>query len=291
MGCLHAAFMVEAGLQVSLLDHDAERAWYIHKHGVTLSLPNGSSRQVPVHATAQPSEMEAADLLLVAVKAYATAAAIQWAAPVINNKTCVLTLQNGLGNYETIREQVPAKQVLAGSTSSGTTVLGPGQIRVAGIGETMLGSPAGEHGRAEDAAACFARAKLPVQVTRDVDTTLWRKALINAAINPLGALTRRRNGELVEDGALRRLLGQVAKEAHRVAVAVGMDLAAMDPVALVEEVCRKTAANQCSMLQDVLAGRQTEIQQINGEIVRRGKEQKVRTPLNEALRALIEGIS
>jgi 2-dehydropantoate 2-reductase len=290
MGCLHGALMAEAGLSVVLLDHDPERAWYLNQNGITLTFPDGSSRQVPVHCSADPLEMEPADLVLISVKAYHTATAIQWAAPVINKRTCVLTLQNGLGNYEILQQHVPPRQVLAGATSSGATALGPGRIRVAGIGETILGSPPRNKARAEDAAGCFSEAGLPVRVTTDVDGTLWRKAIINAALNPLGALTLRRNGELVEQPSLRRLLGKVAREAHQAALAVGMDLADLDPVAAVEEVCRQTAANHCSMLQDVLAGRQTEIRQINGEIVRRAREKRVRTPLNQALMALIEGM-
>ena len=290
MGCLHAALMAEAGLHAALLDYNSERSWYLSQNGITLNFPDGSSRQVPVHCTAKPIEMETADLVLICVKAHATAAAIQWAAPVINAQTCVLTLQNGLGNYEILQEHVNPKQVLAGTTSSGATMLGPGSIRVAAIGETILGSPSGDKARATDAAGCFSEADLPVSVTTDVDTTLWRKLVLNAAINPLGAVSLRRNGELVEHLALRKLLGKVAREAHAAALAVGIDLNDMDPVALVEEVCRKTATNQCSMLQDILAGRKTEIKQINGELVKRAKEKKTKVPLNEALIGLVEAM-
>jgi 2-dehydropantoate 2-reductase len=282
--------MAEAGMHAVLLDYNAERSWYLNQNGVTLTFSDGSSRQVPVHCTAKPIEMDTAELVLICVKAHATAAAIQWAAPVINAQTCVLTLQNGLGNYEILQQHVAPKQVLAGTTASGATVVGPGTIRVAAIGETIFGSPAGDNARAEDAAGCFREADLPVSTTTDVDTALWRKLVLNAAINPLGAISQRRNGELVEHASLRKLLGKVAREAHHAAVAVGIDLQDMDPVAAVEEVCRKTATNQCSMLQDILAGRQTEIKQINGELVRRAKEKKAKVPLNEALIGLVEAM-
>ncbi len=290
MGCLHGALLAEAGLQVSLLYHDPERASRLSRSGVTLTFPDGTLRQVSVPCTAQPAEMAPADLVLMFTKTYHTESAIRFAAPIVGKKTSVLTLQNGLGNYEILQQHVPPRQVLAGSTASGATLLGLGQVRVAGIGEAVLGSPAGDKKRAEQAAALFRQADVPVRVTTDVDGTLWRKAIINSALNPLGALTLRRNGELVEHASLRKLLGRVAQESHRAALAVGMGLANMDPVAAVEEVCRKTAANHCSMLQDVLAGRQTEIRQINGEIVRRAREKRVKTPLNQALVALIEGI-
>ncbi len=291
MGCLHAALLAEAGLRVTLLDHKEERAATLAREGVSLEMPDGSTRTVPVPATGYPESVETADLVLILTKAYDTEDAIRHAAPVIGEGTSVLTLQNGLGNYEILQRHVPPAQVLAGVTSSGATLLGVGRIRVAGIGAITLGSPVGNWERAEAAAEVFRRAGLTAQVTDNVDAALWRKAIINAAINPLGALTGRRNGELLQHPPLRRLLGRVAQEAHQVALAAGLPLGDLDPMATVEEVCQATAANQCSMLQDVLAGRPTEIEQINGEIVRRGKATSLPTPLNEALVALIKGVS
>ena len=117
-----------------------------------------------------------------------------------------------------------------------------------------------------------------------------RAAVRRTALNPLGALTRRHNGELLALPPLRDLLGRVATETHAVALALGLPLEDLDPLAAVEEVCQNTAGNQCSMLQDVLAGRRTEIQQINGEIVRRGQAVEANVTLNEALVALVEGL-
>jgi len=291
MGCLHAALLAEAGVRVTLLDHHPERAAALTREGLFLEMPDGSTRTVAVPTTAHPEEIGTADLVLILTKAYDTEAAVRHAAPVIGEDTSVLTLQNGLGNYEILQRHVPPAQVLAGVTSSGATLLGPGRIRVAGVGAIALGSPTGDHHRAEAAAEVFRQAGLTAQVTSDVDAALWRKAIVNAAINPLGALTGRRNGQLLEHPPLRRLLGRVAQEAHRAALAAGLPLAGLDPVATVEEVCQATAANQCSMLQDVLAERQTEIEQINGEIVRRGKAAGAPAPLNEALVTLIKGVS
>lgn len=291
MGCLHAALLAGAGLRVTLLDYREERAAVLARDGLSLEMPDGSTRRVAVPATAQAKSLGVADLLLIFTKAYDTEVAIRHAAPVIGEETSVLTLQNGLGNYEILERHVPPAQVLAGVTSSGATLLGPGRIRVAGIGVITLGSPVGNRQRADAAAEVFRHAGLAAQVTDNVDAALWRKAIINAAINPLGALTGRRNGELLEHPPLRRLLGRVAQEAYQVALAAGLPLVGLDPVATVEEVCQATAANQCSMLQDVLAGRQTEIEQINGEIVRRAQATGVPTPLNETLVALIKGVS
>lgn len=290
MGCLHAAWLAEAGLPVTLLDYRPERAQQISEQGVHMLLPDETTRTAAVPCTADASSLPPADLVIVLTKAYDTAAAIESALPLVTADTSVLTLQNGLGNYEILQEYVPPAQVLAGTTPSGATLLDVGRIRVAGLGQAVIGSPAGDGQRAEVVAALFRQAGLAAEVTDDVDAALWRKAIINAAINPLGALTRRRNGELLEIDSLHSLLGQVAQEAHRIALACGIRLADLDAGAAVEQVCRDTAQNQCSMLQDVLAGRRTEVQQINGEIVRRAKEAKLPAPLNAALIALIEGV-
>jgi 2-dehydropantoate 2-reductase len=290
MGGLHAALFAEAGLPVTLLDHRPERAAEIAARGVRLTFLDGQARTVAVPCTAEPAALSPAELLIVFTKAYDTAAALAWARAVVGPETTVLTLQNGLGNWEIIQQGISPGRVLAGSTSSGATLTGVGEIRVAALGETVLGSPTGDRPRAEAVAALFTRAGLPAPVTEDVDAALWRKAILNAAVNPLGALTRRRNGQLLEVPALRELLGRVATEAHAVALALGIGLSEMDPAAAVEEVCRKTATNQCSMLQDVQAGRRTEIEQINGEIVGRAVAAGVPTPLNQALIALVEGL-
>ena len=289
MGCLHAALFAEAGLSVVLLDHDPDRATAIRREGLRVTFPGTDQHTVKVPCTAEPLGLSA-ELLLVFTKAYDTESALAFAAPAIGAQTTVLTLQNGLGNYETISRQVGPDRVLAGSTSSGATLTGVGEIRVASIGEAVFGSPSGNRARAAEAAAFFEQAGLVARLTDDVDAALWRKAILNAAINPLGALTRRRNGELLEVPELRALLGRVATESHAIALGLGLALEGLDPVATVEQVCRDTATNQCSMLQDVLAGRRTEIAQINGEILRRAQSAEIPAPLNEALVALIEGV-
>ncbi len=246
---------------------------------------------VPVDCRAEPAELPPADVLLVFTKAYDTEVAINDARPLVVPGTAVLTLQNGLGNYQTIQRYVDSKQVLAGTTSSGATLLGPGHIRQAGVGDIVLGSPAGNAELAQRGAAIFKSADRSVRVTADVDTVLWCKALINCAINPLTALTRRRNGELLEIAALRELMMRVAEEVYAVGEAVGIDWGDFAPAAAVEQVCETTASNQSSMLQDILAGRRTEIDYINGEVARIACEHNTAAPLCECLAALVRGHS
>jgi len=202
MGCLHAALLGRMPhLDVALLDHRADRAAVIDKQGVIIEAP-ADTYTVSVPCTANAQELSTADLVIIFTKAYDTAAAAEHCAPVVGPATAVLTLQNGLGNYQILQEHFPLEQVLAGTTSSGATLLDVGQVRQAGLGQIVLGSPTGNQSLAGKVAELLKSAGLEVQLTADVDALLWRKVLINCAINPLTALTRRRNGELLESAAL-----------------------------------------------------------------------------------------
>ncbi len=291
MGCLHAALLGRMPhLDVALLDHRADRAELINEQGVIIEATAGTCT-VSVPCTADAQELSIADLVIIFAKAYDTAEAAEHCAPVVGPETAVLTLQNGLGNYQILEESLPAKQVLAGTTSSGATLLGMGRVRQAGLSQIVLGSPTGNQSLADSTVELLKPAGLEVQLTADVDALLWRKVLINSAINPLTALTRRRNGELLEIAALRDLAGQVAKEVYSVGQAVGIDWGQFDPRREVEEVCRATAANQSSMLQDILAGRRTEVEYITGVVADAAERHGVAAPLCQCLTVLVEGFT
>jgi 2-dehydropantoate 2-reductase len=206
---------------------------------------------------------------------------------------------------------VGAARVAVGVTFEGATLLGPGEVRHAGRGPTLVGAcpengltpqpplPTADRGRQErgseaDRLAAFAdllcRAGFDARVVTDIEGVLWGKAIVNAAINPLTALWRVPNGELLANADRRALLVGLAKEATAVATARGITLPYPDPVARVEEVCRATAANRSSMLQDVERGRPTEIDSINGVIVAEGRRLGVPTPVNETVWRLVRGL-
>jgi len=288
MGCLHAALLGRSGLSVALLDHRESRAQQIRERGIAVDLPDGRSR-VEMPCSSEAAVFHPAKLVLVFTKSAATADAMARALPACDDDTTVLTLQNGLGNWERIAAIVPAERVLAGTTSTGATLVDVGSVRLKGMGTIRLGSPTGDRGWAEQAAEVLEGAGLACEVTDDVESALWTKAIINAAINPLTALTGRPNGELLDDDGLRGTLALVAEEAAAVARACGA-VVPDEIVAVVEGVCRQTAGNRSSMLQDLSAGRLTEIDFINGEIARRGAAVGVRTPLCSALTALIQDI-
>ncbi len=287
MGCLHAALLAEAGLRVALLDHRPERAARINEQGIIVE-SGEETRTIPVWCTADPHELLAERLVMVLVKAYDTEDAVARAFPAIGEDASVLTLQNGLGNYERICEIVSEVRVLVGTTTTGATLLGDGHVREAGRGITQIGAPVGNPRRVRGAVGILSGAGIDVEGTPAIEDSVWAKAIVNAAINPLTALTGLRNGQLLEIPALRALLGEVTEEAAMVARRCGI-FVREDISDLVEGICRQTAENRSSMLQDVSAGRRTEIDYINGEIARRASEKGAEAPLCEALTALVHG--
>ena len=289
MGCLHAALLAEGGARVGLLDHRPERAARIAARGISLER-DGAVSEAPIACSAEAGDFHPARIILILVKAWATAEATRHALPAAGEDTLMLTLQNGLGNWERIAQVIPAERVLAGTTSTGATLLDEGVVRLAGMGRTLLGSPAGRSDRARQAAELLSASGVPAEAVEDVESALWTKAIVNAAINPLTALTRRRNGELLEDEGLRATLALVADEAAAVARACGAEVP-VDMASVVEEVCRQTSTNRSSMLQDMLAGRRTEIDFINGEIARRAAEEDIAAPLCAAMTALVRAAS
>ncbi len=226
------------------------------------------------------------DFVIVATKSYDTADAMRSLRPLARS-AAFLTLQNGLGNAEIIARD--AARVVAGTTAHGVTFLGPGEIRHAGVGDTTIGAWT----RVDDATVVLLRdlleeAGVRARITADVRSELWAKLVVNASINPLGALAGVPNGLLVSDPALRRLLEDVARETAAVARSAGARVDAEDLVRRTRLVARRTAANRASMLQDLDRGRRTEIDAISGAVLQEAERGHAEAPLNRALFALVK---
>ncbi|MCK4400565.1 2-dehydropantoate 2-reductase [Candidatus Bathyarchaeota archaeon] len=290
MGCLYGGHLAEAGVDVSLMDVWREHVDAINAKGLHMTGVSGD-RVVHVPATIDPETVGEIDLMLLFVKSYDTAQAMRDSGPLIGGDTCVLTLQNGLGNLEAITEVVGAGRVLGGTTSHGSTLVGPGEIRHAGVGPTVIGTlDGGSRSMAETAADMFNGAGLQTRVSGDVRGDIWGKVLVNLGINALTALTGLRNGQLLEIPELRLLMRLAVEEGMMVAEADGVDLSIIDHVAHVYEVAEATGANRSSMLQDVDRGRRTEIDALNGAVVGLGEKLGVETPVNRALTSLVKGL-
>ncbi len=290
MGCLFTALLVEAKQEVCLLDKSPERADRIGRTGIRVE-GIGGTRTVPVSTTADPNDAREVDLVFVWVKAYDTASAVSTVDPVLTRRTPVVTLQNGLGNVEAIARYADPDRIVGGTTAHGATLLDVGSIRHAGKGNTAIGKVSGgRDSDLEDVASLLCGAGLDTEVCEDVEGTIWSKLVVNAAINPLTAITGLRNGQLLESGETRRLLDLASDESAWIASRCGVTLAYPDPRESARDVCRTTAQNRSSMLQDILRGRRTEIDSINGALVGKAEELGIQAPVNETLTCLVRSI-
>ncbi len=289
LGCVFAARLADHA-EVWMLGAWVEGISAVQRNGVRVEEPDGTTRQVYVHAASDPDEAPPADVALVLVKSYQTPRAAAWASLVLAPNGLAVTLQNGLDNAAVLAAAVGEDRAVAGVTYNGATLLGPGQARHVAHQSTYIG---GQPATAERVAALVMllnQAGLEAHMPPDIEGRLWGKAVANAAINPLTALWRVPNGQVCATEARCALLTVLAGEAVAVAQAKGVVLPFADPIAYVKEVCQRTAANRSSMLQDVERGRQTEIDSINGVIVAEGQRLGVPVPVNEVVWRLVRGI-
>lgn len=290
MGCLLAAFLSKSKEDIWLLDKDKERALKINSQGITLEGVTGNW-QAKVKAESDPKKIGEADLVVICVKSYNTKEAILHARPLIAEKTAVLTLQNGIGNIEVIAEVVGGDKVIGGVTNEGATLLGIGSIRHAGRGETVIGRIDGKIPvEMRYIREIFKKCGLETRISRDIKGLLWSKLIINVGINALTAITRLNNGRLVEFEGTRKVLREAVTEATKIAKRKRIKLIYDDPLAKVEAVCEATAGNVSSMLQDVLKKKRTEIDFINGVIVRQAQELGISATVNSVLVGLVKTI-
>ena len=257
----------------------------LNDEGIRIETQASESRFV-VRATNQVQLAGNADFVLVLVKSWQTQRAAQQAAQVLQEGGLALTLQNGLGNYEKLAELLSAARLAMGVTTQGAALLGPGHIRFAGGGDTYLGYNEQTVSEVKILASLFNQADIPTKLTDDLEAALWGKLVANAGINPLTALLRVPNGELLNRPDAEALMVAAAEETASVAAAQGVTIS-FEAAERVREVARVTAENRSSMLQDVLRGAPTEIDAISGAVVRAGKRLGVATPVNDVLWKLI----
>jgi 2-dehydropantoate 2-reductase len=289
VGSLFAANLAQLeDVEVWAYDASREHVDAINAHGLRLSGAGAVLGRLT--ATADAGELPQCDFGIVATKAMHTGAAI---AATAHAFTCgyVATVQNGLGNEETLARHV--ERVIRGTTFPAGKILAPGHVQWDVKGETTLGpyddrTPLEEVERLADACT---RGGMPCAAVADARGPQWRKVIFNASTNPIGALTGLTHGRVCERPDLRALVSGLVREGKSVAEALRIELDA-DPEVLIDEAAKPDVAygHKASMLQDVEAQRQTEIDYLNGGIVRFGKEHGVQTPLNQAIWALVKGV-
>jgi 2-dehydropantoate 2-reductase len=231
------------------------------------------------------------DVAVICTKTPGTAWAANVAAKVLAPEGVAITIQNGLGNYETLADRVGHQRAAAGVIYVGAQ-LADGELRATGPGKIELGRPtsAGPRARIEDLAALLSAGGMDVSVVDDPWQSVWRKVVTNAAVNPLTALTKMTNAALLADDAASLVADGLAREVARVATAYGVVISEEDAVRQWRAMAELTGANRSSMLQDVDANRPTEVDAINGAVFREGARRGVAAPLNQAMTILVEAL-
>lgn len=289
MGCLYGAAFHRAGCEVVLVDVNRAHIDVINAAGLELETRSGVER-LPISARLPEEVSEPVDLVVVFTKTFQTEAALDGIRAAIGPETHLLSLQNGLGNHIRLAAHASVERVLIGASTLPSDLLGPGKVRSHGEGGSKL-YPAyrtGDPAFAQQVADLLTDGGLPAALDPDIHAAIWSKAIFNAAMNPLCALTRRTPGFLGAHGESRAIIYAVVEEGVAAAKANGVMIDARPIHDLTIVSITDHADHEASMLQDVKAGRRTEVDAINGAIVEAAKSELVETPLTETLWRLVK---
>jgi len=294
LGCAMGGVLTEAGHEVWLINRNLEQVEAMNSRGLILRTVS-TDRTIKVHAVTTAASVAGGvvDLVIVLVKSFHTESAMQAATSLLGPDTLVLSLQNGLGHEDVLADIVGRHRLLAGKTYVGGTQLAPGHVLAGTIRKlTVVGEPAGGLSeRALRIGELFNTAGLNTTVSPNIASTLWDKLLVNAATGALSAITRLPYGLLYQMPELEACGVAAVAEAMAVARASSIELSITQPV----DAWRMAGAGlpfefKPSMLQSIEKGSITEIDYINGAVVRQGIQVGVPTPVNQTLVACIKGI-
>ncbi len=288
MGCLYGAAFHRAGCQVMFVDVNQAHIDAINANGLELETRAGTEH-LPIPARLPGDIGAAVDLVVVFTKTFHTDAALAGIAAAIGPDTWLLSLQNGLGNDKRLAAHAAKERVMVGASSMPSDLVGPGKVRSHGEGGSRL-YPAfgGDPAFARQVCELLSRGGLPAALEPDIQGAIWSKAIFNATMNPLCALTRRTPGFLGAHDESRALIRELVEEGVAVANASGVAIPAQPIHDLTHVSVTDHANHEASMLQDVKAGRRTEVDAINGAIVEAARAAGVAAPLTETLWRLVK---
>ena len=303
IGGLVASRLARAGCEV-LLCARGETAQALEAVGLLLDTPDGRTVALApdrwtVFDTNEPEfpvELQGwADYAILCGKSYDIPNLCKIADTVLSLNGIAMCLSNGIGHMEKLANFVGKHRVLGASTTHGAIRIGPGEVRWTSRGAIKMGGFVGSdlepvEPRIDSLMSALDEAGLNPIWSEEINKTIWTKLLLNVAINPVCAIAGVLNGEMLLHPQLFETGLAAMEEAARIATAEGIDLTDFDLSQSLEDLCRATADNRVSMLQDIMAGRETEIDSICGEVVKRGESLGIPTPRNQTLHALVKGI-
>jgi len=288
MGSLFGGRLSQAGQEVLLYDINREHVEAVQRSGLIIVDPAADSEVIcrPT-AVSDARDLHGVEVLIVFVKSADTEAVARQFVDVVPPKTIAVTMQNGLGNEAILKRLFGAERTAAGVTSQGATFLGPGRILHAGRGPTHLCMSDRANEKLAGFVEALNQAGIEAQVEDNIEELIWSKLIINVGINALTAVTGLPNGRLLEFADCKTLMAGLVDEAVAVAEKKGIRLTYENPLETVYTVAEKTGANRSSMLQDFDRGRRSEIDFINGAVVREAEALGIVVPFNRAITGLV----
>jgi 2-dehydropantoate 2-reductase len=259
----------------------------INNKGLQIKGKTRLQKKIPSVETIQELS-SSPDLVLLTVKSFDTLQAISEAKPIISSETKILSFQNGLDNIDQINKVVKKHQIIAGITTHGVQYIEPGLIYHKGSGSTVIGEISGKKTqRIQQIASIFNGVHIPVTVSSQIIEDIWKKAIVNASINPLTAIFQCPNGYLVKNPILTELVEKICFESTIIAQKKGFSFQPEELLGLTMKVISQTEKNHSSMLQSIQRNKPTEINEINGKLADIGKAKGCDTALNELLTKII----
>jgi 2-dehydropantoate 2-reductase len=288
MGASYGGLLARSGHDVAMIDVWEAHVDAINRDGLRLQGVRGD-HTLRIPAAGGPADVEPAELAIIFVDSNHTDQAAETAAEVLAPDGFAITFQNGIGNVEALQAVLGNDRVLGGSSMCSAAVRGPGHVMLTHHGPTRLGETDGsDRGRAAPLAEALSAAGLETRLDGDIMSTIWSKFALNCSINAICATTGLRLGEVVRLPELDDFQHRVIDEVLAVTEAKGIRLADPDLRGTVKDHCFRKFSKP-SMLQHVEAGRRTEIDALNGALIREAKQLDLPVPYNEALVALLKG--
>ena len=292
LGGTFGALLADAGFDITMIEIDKKRVDAIKKNGLILNMPGGTVKKVNLKITDDPKKAGIMDIVQISVKGYHTHSAATMSLPMVGKDSYVMSVQNGIGNLETIANVVGKDKVIGGVTAHSAMPVSLYEINYAGgMGGVWIGRYDGtKEDRLKEIADLLTKAGFQVDIIDgNVEVPVWRKLLANVSCNAVAALTGFTGNQLLGCEYTRELIIKLAEETAGVAKAKGLEFEELKFAgAFVLKALSGVKDNKISMLQDVEAKRKTEIDTLNGAICREGEKYGVKTPFNETITLLIK---
>ncbi|KQX89389.1 ketopantoate reductase family protein [Variovorax sp. Root473] len=281
VGCYYGAMLARAGHEVVLIGRPSH-VEAVRANGLRLET-KAFDEQVPLDASTDASAVQGADLVLFCVKSTDTESAAAQVRPHLAPGALVLTLQNGVDNDERVRAALPSRDVAAAVVYVATEMAGPGHVKHHGRGELVIAPSR----RSDEVARALIAAGVPTQISDNVRGALWAKLVLNCAYNALSAVSQLPYGELVQGAGVNDVIRDVVAECLAVAKAEGVVIPG-DVDAAVRAIAQTMPSQYSSTAQDLARGKRSEIDHLNGLVMRRGEALGVPTPANRVLFVMVK---